>query len=66
MRQQNVMPLNLPTTNTTFKLKKNLINERITSMQYQANNPCEDKYSYCQLKSIEAYTISIFDGHGGP
>jgi serine/threonine protein phosphatase PrpC len=35
-------------------------------MQYEANNPCEDKYIYEQLKSIDAYTVSIFDGHGGP
>jgi hypothetical protein len=43
-----------------------MINHRIKSLQYEANNPCEDSLTYEQLKTINAYAISIFDGHGGP
>ena len=43
-----------------------MINHRIKSLQYEANNPCEDSLSYDQLKTINAFAISIFDGHGGP
>jgi serine/threonine protein phosphatase PrpC len=43
-----------------------MLNNRIKSLQYEANNPCEDSLSYGQLKTINAYAISIFDGHGGP
>jgi serine/threonine protein phosphatase PrpC len=43
-----------------------MINHRIKSLQYEANDPCEDSLSYYQLKTIDAYAISIFDGHGGP
>ena len=35
-------------------------------MQYEANAPCEDSIVYDQLKALDAYTVSIFDGHGGP
>ena len=34
-------------------------------MQYEANGPCEDTYVCQQLHSIDAYTVSVFDGHGG-
>lgn len=40
--------------------------DRIKSVQYEANAPCEDSIVYDQLKALDAYTISIFDGHGGP
>ena len=42
------------------------MNDRIKSLQYEANSPCEDSIVYDQLKALDAYTISIFDGHGGP
>ena len=35
-------------------------------MQYEANSPCEDSCVFQQLHTIDAYTVSIFDGHGGP
>lgn len=38
----------------------------IKTKQYGANDPCEDTLEYRRLDSINAYTVSIFDGHGGP
>lgn len=49
-----------------FHLRRNLLNHRIKSVRYEANAPCEDSIVYSQLKAVEAYTVSIFDGHGGP
>lgn len=34
-------------------------------VQYNANDPIEDRYSYAKLKSIKGFTASVFDGHGG-
>ena len=34
-------------------------------VQYNANNPIEDRYSYAKLTSIDGFTASVFDGHGG-
>ncbi len=42
------------------------MSKRIKTLQYEANNPCEDSMIVAQLNTIEAYTVSIFDGHGGP
>lgn len=39
--------------------------DRVKTTQYPANKPCEDTICCAQLKSIDAYTVSIFDGHGG-
>jgi hypothetical protein len=33
--------------------------------QYNANNPIEDRYCYQKLNSINGFTASVFDGHGG-
>jgi hypothetical protein len=52
--------------NFEAQFQKNFITNRIKSLQYEANNPCEDSMVCQQLKSINAYTVSIFDGHGGP
>ena len=50
---------------SSFHIKKNYLPHRIKSLQYEANSPCEDSIVYSQLKAVEAYTVSIFDGHGG-
>lgn len=34
-------------------------------IEYNANNPIEDRHSYAKLKSINGFTASVFDGHGG-
>ena len=51
---------------SSLLLQRNFINNRMKSLQYEANAPCEDSMVYDQLKTLDAYTISIFDGHGGP
>jgi hypothetical protein len=48
------------------QLVKNMMENRVKSVQYEANNPCEDTLACDQLKMIGAYAISVFDGHGGP
>jgi len=47
-------------------LERNCISKRVNFLQYEANNPCEDSIFFGQLNTINAYTVSIFDGHGGP
>lgn len=34
-------------------------------VQYNANAPIEDRYTYAKLTSIKGFTASVFDGHGG-
>lgn len=35
------------------------------TIQYSANNGIEDRLVAASLRSIQAETISVFDGHGG-
>jgi hypothetical protein len=37
----------------------------LETVSYNANNPIEDRFCYTKLKSIEGFTASVFDGHGG-
>jgi hypothetical protein len=37
----------------------------IETVTYNANNPIEDRLAYGRLKSIDGFTASVFDGHGG-
>lgn len=37
----------------------------IETVSYNANNPIEDRFCFTKLKSIEGFTASVFDGHGG-
>jgi hypothetical protein len=37
----------------------------IEVVQYNANDPIEDRYSYSKLTSIDGFATSVFDGHGG-
>jgi serine/threonine protein phosphatase PrpC len=34
-------------------------------LQYPANSPIEDRFNVSGLKSIDGFTASVFDGHGG-
>jgi len=34
-------------------------------VEYNANNPLEDRHCFTKLKSINGFTASVFDGHGG-
>lgn len=43
----------------------NKLKNRVSRLQYPANNPIEDRYDYTQLSSIDAFVVSVFDGHGG-
>jgi serine/threonine protein phosphatase PrpC len=42
-----------------------VIESRVAIIQYPANNPIEDRYKASQLTSLNAYAVSVFDGHGG-
>lgn len=37
----------------------------MASVQYPANNPCEDRFDVVQLKELGGYFCAVFDGHGG-
>lgn len=37
----------------------------LETVSYNANNPIEDRLAYAKLKSIDGFTASVFDGHGG-
>jgi hypothetical protein len=37
----------------------------LETVSYNANNPIEDRFAYARLKSIDGFTASVFDGHGG-
>ena len=38
---------------------------RVSLIQYPANNPIEDRWSCQQLESIDGYVAIVLDGHGG-
>ena len=37
----------------------------VETLQFSANNPIEDRISFAKLNSINAFALSVFDGHGG-
>jgi len=37
----------------------------LEAIAFNANNPIEDRHCYTRLKSINGFTASVFDGHGG-
>jgi hypothetical protein len=52
--------------NTTEEaLIPNKIKNRIFQFQKPANNPIEDRINSLQLNNIDAYFVSVLDGHGG-
>ena len=44
---------------------KNQLENRVSLIQYESNNPIEDRFNCTQIKEVEGYLISVFDGHGG-
>jgi len=65
------------TTGILFSLLKNnnklyCINEnhrnfedKVKAIQYNANEPCEDRYIALRLKNLNGDFLAVFDGHGG-
>jgi len=47
-------------------LTSNQIKNRVSVVQYAANNPIEDRYNAIQLKHMNGYCLQVLDGHGGP
>ena len=64
--EEEYIPVDKMPCHSSGSLRKNFIDNRIKQLQYEANAPCEDSIVCDQLKSLDAYTVSIFDGHGGP
>lgn len=50
---------------TSPNLLRNQMKGRVAAVQYSANNPIEDRYSCSQLKNIQGFAVTVFDGHGG-
>ncbi len=46
-------------------LKANILKNRVSVIQYAANNPIEDRYNAIQLKNLNGYCLQVLDGHGG-
>lgn len=47
------------------ELETNKITQKLSVLQYDANNPIEDRYTGVELKNFKGYFISVLDGHGG-
>lgn len=47
------------------ELKSNILLNRVSVIQYNANNPREDRHNAIQLKHLPGYMVAVFDGHGG-
>lgn len=43
----------------------NQILNRVSNIQYYANNPVEDRLNAIQLINLNGYYLSVLDGHGG-
>lgn len=43
----------------------NKLENRIHTVQYNANSPIEDRISYRDLKNAQGYAALVLDGHGG-
>lgn len=43
----------------------NQILNRVSNIQYYANNPVEDRLNAIQLTNLNGYYLSVLDGHGG-
>jgi len=46
-------------------LTSNQIKNRVSVIQYAANNPIEDRYNAIQLRNLYGYCLQVLDGHGG-
>jgi hypothetical protein len=47
------------------KYYKNKLANRVSTIQYNANNPIEDRISYKDLVNIDGFAALVLDGHGG-
>ena len=45
--------------------KPNVIKNRVFIEVEVSNKPCEDRSAEKQLDSIGAYSVAVYDGHGG-
>ena len=45
--------------------ERNKIKSRISDIQYPANHPIEDRFSYNDFQNIEGFSAIVYDGHGG-
>jgi pyruvate dehydrogenase phosphatase len=41
------------------------LKERAFVVQYESNDPCEDRFNVYQFKEFKGYYVAVFDGHGG-
>jgi len=46
-------------------LNPNKVENRVSTLEYPANNPIEDRLSYHSFKNIDGFCATVFDGHGG-
>jgi len=51
----------IPENNSTA----NDLEKKMKAIQYNANNPCEDRFNALKLKNLDAEFLAVFDGHGG-
>ena len=47
------------------KYYRNKLANRISTIQYNANNPIEDRISYKDFDNVDGYAALVLDGHGG-
>lgn len=45
--------------------KKIPFREKVNVIEYNANNPIEDRFAAVELKNIKGNLLAVFDGHGG-
>ncbi len=53
------------TGNRTKTIELNNLEKRAGIIQYNANEPIEDRYSAYELKHFPGYFMAVLDGHGG-
>ena len=56
---------NQSTSNSDKNLIRNRLKNRVCEWHISANDPREDRSASIQLKFLDGYFISVFDGHGG-
>lgn len=50
---------------TEQRIKLNDLQNLTSIVQYNANDPLEDRYVAVELKNFNGYFLSVLDGHGG-
>jgi len=51
--------------NRTKTIELNNLENRASVIQFNANEPIEDRYSAYELKNFPGYFLAVLDGHGG-